>query len=91
MEEALGEFSQFSPDVVLSDIGMPRHDGYELIAHLRELPGGQSVPAVALTALARNEDRTRALRAGFQIHMAKPVDFAELIAVVHNLASLRVK
>jgi len=91
MAEALGEFSRFSPDVVLSDIGMPNHDGYELMAKLRALPGGQSVPAVALTALARNEDRTRALRAGFQIHMAKPVDFAELMAVVHNLASLRAK
>ncbi|HEY2799699.1 MAG TPA: ATP-binding protein [Chthoniobacterales bacterium] len=89
MGEALGEFTRCSPDVLISDIGMPNHDGYELIAKLRALPGGQSVPAIALTALARSEDRTRALRAGFQIHMAKPVDFPELAAVVHNLASLR--
>ncbi len=89
MEEALGEFSQSPPNVVISDIGMPIHDGYELIARLRALPGGQSVPVIALTALARSEDRARALRAGFQIHMAKPVDFAELVAVVHNLAALR--
>jgi PAS domain S-box-containing protein len=89
MHEALGEFTQFGPDVVLSDIGMPEHDGYELIARLRELPGGRSVPAVALTALARGEDRTRALRAGFQLHVAKPVDFTELVAVVQNLAALR--
>jgi CheY-like chemotaxis protein len=47
------------------------------------------VPAVALTALARAEDRTRAVQAGFQLHIAKPVDFAELVAVVHNLASLQ--
>jgi CheY-like chemotaxis protein len=47
------------------------------------------VPAVALTALARGEDRTRALRAGFQLHLAKPVDFAELLAVVQNLAALK--
>jgi CheY-like chemotaxis protein len=89
MEEALDDFAQFSPDVVLSDIGMPGHDGYEFITRLRALPGGRSVPAVALTALARSEDRTRALRAGFQLHVAKPVDFTELVAVVQNLASLR--
>jgi PAS domain S-box-containing protein len=89
MHEALGEFTRFSPDVVVSDIGMPEHDGYELITRLRELPGGRSIPAVALTALARGEDRTRALRAGFQLHLAKPVDFAELVAVVQNLAALK--
>jgi signal transduction histidine kinase/CheY-like chemotaxis protein len=89
MEEALGEFTKFAPHVVLSDIGMPVHDGYELITRLRALPGGRTVPAVALTALARSEDRTRALRAGYQLHVAKPVDFDELIAVVQNLASLR--
>ena len=89
MEEALAEFARFAPDVVLSDIGMPGHDGYELIARLRELPGGRTIPAVALTALARTEDRTRALRAGFQLHVPKPVDSAELIAVVQNLAALR--
>lgn len=89
MHEALGEFVQFGPDVVVSDIGMPEHDGYELISRLRQLPGGRSVPAVALTALARGEDRTRALRAGFQLHLAKPVDFAELVAVVQNLAALK--
>jgi PAS domain S-box-containing protein len=91
MHEALGEFTQFAPDVVLSDIGMPEHDGYELITRLRALPGGRTVPAVALTALARAEDRTRALRAGYQLHVAKPVDFDELIAVVQNLASLRLR
>jgi CheY-like chemotaxis protein len=89
MEEGLREFAQFAPNVVLSDIGMPEHDGYELIARLRALPGGRTVPAVALTALARSEDRTRALRAGFQLHVAKPVDFTELVAVVQNLAALR--
>jgi CheY-like chemotaxis protein len=67
---------------------MPIHDGYEFIAKLRALPGGRRVPVVALTALARSEDRTRALRAGFQMHIAKPVDFTELAAVVQNLTSL---
>jgi PAS domain S-box-containing protein len=89
MKEALEAFGPFSPDVILSDIGMPEHDGYELISRLRALPHGQRVPAVALTALARSDDRTRALRAGFQTHLAKPVDFAELVALVQNLASLR--
>jgi PAS domain S-box-containing protein len=89
MEEALAAFAEFSPDVILSDIGMPAHDGYELISRVRELPGGHAVPAVALTALARSEDRARALRAGFQMHVAKPVDASELLAVVRNLASLR--
>ena len=89
MQQALEEFAQFSPHVVVSDIGMPQHDGYELIARLRKLPGGRSVPAIALTALARSDDRTRALRAGFQLHVAKPVDFTELVAVVQNLAALR--
>jgi len=89
MDEALDEFARFAPHVVLSDIGMPEHDGYELITQLRNLPGGRTVPAVALTALARTEDRTRALRAGFQMHVAKPVDAAELVAVVQNLAALR--
>lgn len=89
MNEALAEFAAFSPNVILSDIGMPGNDGYEFIGRLRGMPGGRSVPAVALTALARGEDRTRALRAGFQMHVAKPVDFTELIAVVQNLAALR--
>ncbi len=89
MNEALAEFAAFSPDVILSDIGMPGNDGYEFVTRLRAMPGGRSVPAVALTALARGEDRTRALRAGFQMHVAKPVDFNELVAVVQNLAALR--
>jgi CheY-like chemotaxis protein/anti-sigma regulatory factor (Ser/Thr protein kinase) len=89
VEKAIEEFRRFIPQVVLSDIGMPEHDGYELIRQIRELPGGRSVPAVALTALARAEDRTRALRAGFQLHVAKPVDFVELVAVIHNLSLLQ--
>jgi PAS domain S-box-containing protein len=89
MQAALEEFTRFTPHVILSDIGMPHHDGYELISRIRSLPGGRTIPAVALTALARSEDRTRALRAGFQMHVAKPVDFAELLAVVQNLAALR--
>lgn len=89
VDHAFELLNQFAPDVILSDIGMPHHDGYEFIARLRSQPAGRGVPAVALTALARTEDRTRALRAGFQMHVAKPVDARELIAVVQNLAALR--
>jgi CheY-like chemotaxis protein len=89
MEEALAIFPSFHPDIVLSDIGMPIHDGYELIRRLRQLPGGSRVPAAALTALARSEDRMRALQAGYQTHMSKPVTPAEVVAVVRSLASLQ--
>lgn len=73
--------------VLVSDIGMPDHDGYELIRRMRALPGavGQ-IPAVALTALARSEDRARALQAGYQRHITKPVDPAELVSVIATVA-----
>jgi CheY-like chemotaxis protein len=75
-------------DVLLSDIGMPEEDGFSLLSRVRELPveQGGSVPAVALTAYARAEDRIRALRSGFQMHIAKPVEPSELVVVVANLA-----
>ncbi len=88
MQDGLEAFVKFNPQVIVSDIGMPMHDGYEFVQRVRALPGGRAVPAVALTALARAEDRTRALTAGFQIHIPKPADPMELIAVVRNLASL---
>jgi PAS domain S-box-containing protein len=88
VEEALAIFVSFSPDVVLSDIGMPLQDGYELIRRIRQLPNGAMVPAAALTALARADDRMRALQAGFQTHVAKPVATAEVVAVVRSLASI---
>jgi CheY-like chemotaxis protein len=87
--EALELFKADRPDIVLSDIGMPERDGYELIRTLRTLPSGKNVPAAALTALARSEDRMRALNAGYQAHVSKPVAPAELIAVVRSLVSLR--
>jgi signal transduction histidine kinase len=75
------------PDVLISDIGMPDEDGYRLIQRVRELPpsAGGRTPAIALTAFARAEDRTRALRVGFQTHVVKPVEPAELLAVVASL------
>ena len=75
------------PDVVVSDIGMPEQDGYDLIRQVRALPGQASrIPAVALTALARGEDRSRALQAGYQRHISKPVDPAELVSLIADLA-----
>jgi CheY-like chemotaxis protein len=77
------------PDVLLSDIGMPDQDGYALIRQVRALPperGGQT-PAVALTAFARGEDRERALAEGFQLHVAKPVEPADLAAAVAAVAA----
>jgi signal transduction histidine kinase/CheY-like chemotaxis protein len=73
-------------DVVVSDIGMPHRDGYELIKELRSR--GVTTPAIALTAFARAEDRTRALSSGYQSHIAKPVEPAELLAAVTALARL---
>jgi PAS domain S-box-containing protein len=75
------------PDLVLSDIGMPEKDGYEFIRAVRKLPpdGGGRTPAVALTAFARSEDRTRAMMAGYQVHLSKPVEAQELIATVASL------
>ena len=76
------------PNVLVADIGMPEEDGYSLIRTIRSLPAeqGGSIPAAAVTAMARTEDRRRALLAGFQTHVAKPVDVAELVAVVASLA-----
>jgi PAS domain S-box-containing protein len=86
--ESLEILRIFTPDVIISDIGMPGRDGYEFVQHLRENAFFAGIPAVALTALARIEDRTRALNAGFQTHIAKPVEAAELVAVVRSMAKL---
>lgn len=86
--EALTALEQFKPDILLSDLGMPDEDGYSLIAKIRALPAerGGDIPAAALTAYARAEDRMRVLRSGFQFHLPKPVDSAELVTVVASLA-----
>ncbi len=75
-------------DVLVSDIGMPKEDGYQLIQQVRALPAerGGGIPALALTAYARNEDQAKALDAGFDQHLTKPVDAAELISHVAALA-----
>ena len=86
-DEALRLIELEKPDVLISDIGMPDSDGFELLRRVRALGAdrGGKVPAIALTALARSEDRTRALRAGFLVHVAKPVDPSELVATVASV------
>lgn len=88
VSEALEHFHQNRPDVLLSDIGMPEADGYALIRQIRSLPpeaGGQ-VPAAALTAYVRGDDRQQALAAGFQLHVPKPIEPIRLLNVVAQLA-----
>jgi signal transduction histidine kinase len=89
--EALGRLDDSPPDVVLSDISMPVVDGYALIRRVRARPAerGGATPAIALTAYARAADGERALAAGFQAHVAKPVDPERLAAVVADLAASR--
>jgi CheY-like chemotaxis protein len=86
--EALERLHESAPDVVVSDIGMPGRDGYWLIEQIRSLdaPKTRRTPAVALTAFAGPQDRLRALQAGFQIHVPKPVEPAELVSVVATAA-----
>lgn len=86
--EALRLLEEWKPDVLVADIGMPDEDGYTLIHKVRALPEDQGgrIPAMALTAFARTEDRVRILSSGFQIHVAKPVEPVELIAAVASLA-----
>ncbi|HYV10337.1 MAG TPA: ATP-binding protein [Pyrinomonadaceae bacterium] len=86
--EALEALEQHQPDILISDLGMPDEDGYSLIEKIRALPSerGGNIPAAALTAYARAEDRMRVLRSGFQFHLPKPVDSAELVTVVASLA-----
>ena len=80
-------FQQQRPDVLLADVEMPGTDGYALIGGVRALPSeeGGTIPAAAITAYARPVDRERALRAGFQLHLSKPVRPADLVAAVASL------
>ncbi len=86
-EAALEAIQAEPPDVLVSDIAMPREDGYDLIRKVRSLPPerGGNVPAAAITAYARAEDRRRALDAGYSMHIPKPIEPAELVAVVASL------
>jgi len=85
-EKALEELAQGEFDLLISDIGMPNTDGYELIRQIRKQEGQtRKIPAVALTAYARVQDRMQAIMSGFSTHVAKPVEANELITVVASL------
>jgi CheY-like chemotaxis protein len=83
----LQEVKDWKPDLLISDIEMPEEDGYTLIQKIRSTEARASrLPAIALTAHARAEDRMRALRSGFDAHVAKPVEVNELVTVIEGLA-----
>src|SRR5687767_8348200 len=86
--EAVDALVESVPDILISDVGMPGIDGYDLIRQIRELPRdrGGNVAAIALTAYTRTEDRLQALRAGYDMHVPKPVELAELVAVAVSVA-----
>ncbi len=86
VREAMAQIRLAKPDILVSDVGMPEEDGYELLRQVRATMSASDLPAAALTAFVRAEDRKRALLAGFQTHVAKPVDPSELVAVVASLA-----
>lgn len=88
-KEALSALRRRPPDVLVCDIAMPEEDGYTLLARVRALAAeeGGLVPAVALTAYAHSDDRRRALAAGYQVHLSKPIDAGELVAVVARMAA----
>ena len=87
-EDALEQLDAEVPDVIVADLGMPHVDGFQFIDRVRRHrdPRVRDVPAAALTAYARSDDRMKALRAGFQIHLAKPIDPAELVTTIAALA-----
>jgi PAS domain S-box-containing protein len=87
-DEAMKALETFTPDILISDIGMPGVDGYDLIRQIRKLPVNEhrKIAAIALTAYTRVEDRLQALRAGYDMHVPKPVELAELVAVAATLA-----
>src|SRR6202008_4899913 len=86
--DAIGVLATEIPDVVVTDLGMPGLDGFALIDRVRRHADDRvrQIPAAALTAYARSEDRMKALRAGFQMHLAKPIDPVELVTTVAALA-----
>jgi PAS domain S-box-containing protein len=90
--EAMHKVEHWQPAVLVTDIAMPGEDGYALLRRVRELRGPlRNVPAIAITAHARAEDRVRALKAGFQIYVPKPIDHARLVQAVKDLGAVSVK
>jgi signal transduction histidine kinase/ActR/RegA family two-component response regulator len=87
-DEGLAMVRLHRPDVIVSDIGMPERDGYQFIQDVRGLASGEGgrTPAIALTAFARSDDRIRAMLAGYQVHVSKPIEPQELVAAIKSLA-----
>jgi len=89
-QEALGAIKNVHPDVLICDLAMPEMDGYELLEKVRSLePRFAELPIIAFTAAAREEDRVRTQAAGFQAHLAKPIDPDELVRTILELVRLR--
>jgi CheY-like chemotaxis protein len=87
-QDALDKIGKGITDVLIADIGMPRMDGFELITRIRASGEAaiREIPAAALTAFARSEDRVRAMRSGFEVHLSKPIEPGELMAAAATLA-----
>jgi CheY-like chemotaxis protein len=83
--EAFAALTEFRPDVVVCDIGMPGEDGYSLMRRFRAVDEGRNIPAIALTGYARTDERLRALDVGYQGFVAKPVELDNLVSVIANL------
>jgi CheY-like chemotaxis protein len=90
-QDALDKLGQDGADVLIADIGMPVMDGFDLIARVRASDDAavRDIPAAALTAFARSEDRARAMRSGFEVHLSKPIEPGELMAAAAMLARRR--
>jgi CheY-like chemotaxis protein len=90
--EALKAIRDWKPDLLVSDIGMPNEDGYALIEKVRNMKSkrARQTPAVALTAYVTNEDRERALAAGFQLHVSKPIEPANLVMLIAEVVGRKV-
>jgi two-component system CheB/CheR fusion protein len=86
-ESALKLASAETPSIIISDIGMPEVDGYELLSLLRQIPGMKNVPAIAVSGYASEEDAARALAAGFSAHLSKPMDFDKLFKLIQGFVS----
>ncbi|MBN9416979.1 MAG: response regulator [Candidatus Eremiobacteraeota bacterium] len=87
VDEALSSIERQVPDLLISDIGMPGKDGYQLIREVRTRPDCAALPAIAVTAFTRKEDREAALSAGYQRHITKPINAGRLLMAAHNLTS----
>jgi CheY-like chemotaxis protein len=87
VEDAWRIAEKFYPDVVISDIGLPGIDGYEFIRRLRTISGFEAVPVIALSGYATEKDRLRTTQAGFNLHLAKPIEPDLIIESIHSVLS----